>query len=247
MTEITEELAGALVERIVAPIEARWRRRLDERASDARTLIGLLLAGRDPLAALQELADFQKDADLARRDAIMDAAVNGGPGPDDDEQTRPSVGLLWPQAWRRWDATRPERIGLVNPYVPQIEYGKVRPGLWLVAEHLLDALDEWHPGAELAELGRRYTKLSGADTQAAVLEVANANLGRVKPERSTGSPVQYRLVVSDELPPPLPNITWDRDLRKSVVNPDGSVWDRGRWHEDHLVTLAVRLRKANRR
>ena len=79
----------------------------------------------------------------------------------------------WQQAWRAWDAQRPGRDGLVNPAVPDIHYGR-NPGHWMVGEHLLGELDEWHPAAELSKIGFRYTAMRGDDVMACVLALANA-------------------------------------------------------------------------
>lgn len=221
--QMLSAVAGA--RKIVTPIVERRQARLDEVEKETVLLVEDLLAGVPPLEALAAMGE--------RRG-----------GADDD---RAGVASMWPQAWRLWDAQRPERGGLVNPYLPRLDFKRARGGEWAAAEHLLDGLDEWHPSAELAEIGSSgYSKLG--DVGHVVVSVANANIGKLWPERAKGSPVRYRLVRCTDPVPPLQAVAYHReDTARNGTYIPGEFSERKEWSVDHLLPIAERVRRSNRR
>ena len=221
-----EQIAVRMAESLIRPLSDRWECRIAEAEEEARLLLEDLCAGVDPVEALARMA-------AARRNRPRQEGLN--------------VERLWEQAWEAWDGWRPDRDGLRNPFLPELEvgYGVRKGGSWRVAEHLLAELDEWHPSAELAAIGGSFAKMRGDDIMAVVLRLANKNQGRLRPERSGRPTVQYRLVVEPGVqPPPVQGVDYDRDTRKFVAGemkqPDG-------WGEEHLVPVRERVAKRNRK
>jgi hypothetical protein len=90
----------------------------------------------------------------------------------------PSYIVRW--TWRRVEAAR-RTDGLRNPYPPTVADS------WLVAERLLDLANQPVSFAEMKKIAhdaRPFGSLSGTAAATLVVEIANANLGRLAPART---------------------------------------------------------------